>query len=168
MPPNSTRGFMQQTASALLCKVWSVRHAAAGFTRQYHSLHSVWHGVLFVRFGIFKDAKLKFKMTFENFPRVAPRVFFVSEVYHPLVSTETGELDLGEEFTKNWNYGSDHLIFNVVEYLRVAFLDVKKYEVTDSFNKKAGELYRSNIDEFFVKVRESVETSKNQVYNNYP
>lgn len=60
------------------------------------------------------------------------------------------------------------MIFNVVEYLRVAFLDVKKYEVTDSFNKKAGELYRSNIDEFFVKVRESVETSKNQVYNNYP
>ena len=47
-------------------------------------------------------------------------------------------------------------------------MDVKKYEVTDSFNKKAGELYRSNIDEFFVKVRESVETSKNQVYNNYP
>jgi hypothetical protein len=45
---------------------------------------------------------------------------------------------------------------------------VKKYEVLDSFNKKAGELFKSNVDEFFIKVRECVETSKNQVFNNTP
>jgi hypothetical protein len=33
------------------------------------------------------------------------------------------------------------------------FLDVKKYEVTDSRNKKAGELFKNNVDEFFIKVR---------------
>ena len=56
----------------------------------------VWHGVLFVRFGLYKDAKLKFKITFEQFPRKPPKVMFVSEVYHPMVDQESGELDLGE------------------------------------------------------------------------
>ena len=69
--------------------------------------------------------------------------------------------------TKNWNYGSEHLIFTVVEHIRLIFIDVKRYEVSDSKNKKAGELFKNNVDEFFIKVRECVEASKNQVYNNY-
>jgi hypothetical protein len=28
----------------------------------------VWHGVVFVKYGIYKDAKFKFKILFENFP----------------------------------------------------------------------------------------------------
>lgn len=60
------------------------------------ALISVWHGVLFVRYGLYKDAKLKFKITFEHFPRKAPQVTFISEVYHPMVDEKTGELDLGE------------------------------------------------------------------------
>lgn len=130
--------------------------------------YKVWHGVLFVRYGLYKDAKLKFKVTFEHFPRKAPHVTFVSEVYHPMVDEKTGEVDLGEEMTKNWNYGSEHLIFTVIEHIRLIFIDVKKYELVDSLNKKAGELFKNNVDEFFIKVRECVENSKNQVYNNYP
>ena len=41
--------------------------------------------MLFVRYGLYKDAKLKFKITFEQFPRKPPKVMFVSEVYHPMV-----------------------------------------------------------------------------------
>jgi hypothetical protein len=33
------------------------------------------------------------------------------------------------------------------------FIDVKKYEVTDSYNKKAAEQYKNSVDEFFIKVR---------------
>ena len=55
-----------------------------------------------------------------------------------MVSSETGEVDLGEQMTKNWNYGGEHLIFTVIEHIRLIFIDVKKYEATDSFNKKAG------------------------------
>ena len=55
--------------------------------------------------------------------------------------------------TKNWNYGSEHLIFTVVEHIRLIFIDVKRYEVCDSKNKKAGELFKNNVDEFFIKVR---------------
>ncbi len=84
-----------------------------------------------------------------------------------MVDPESGELDLGEDINKNWNYGTEHLIFTVVEHIRLVFLDVKKYEVVTSRNKKAGELFKNNVDEFFIKVRECVETSKNQVFNNY-
>jgi hypothetical protein len=57
---------------------------------------------------------------------------------------------------KNWNYGTEHLIFTVIEHIRLIFIDVKKYEVTDSYNKKAGEQFKSNVDEFFMKIRETV------------
>jgi hypothetical protein len=40
----------------------------------------------------------------------------------------------------------------VVEHIRLIFIDVKKYEATDSLNRKAGELFKSNVDEFFIKV----------------
>ena len=54
--------------------------------------------------------------------------------------------------TKNWNYGTEHLIFTVIEHIRLIFIDVKKYENVDSLNKKAGELFKNNVDEFFIKV----------------
>ena len=62
--------------------------------------------MLFVRYGLFKDAKFKFKITFDDFPRLPPKVVFSTEAYHPMVDQETGELDLGEEIRKQWNYGS--------------------------------------------------------------
>jgi ubiquitin-protein ligase len=50
---------------------------------------------VFVRYGLFKDGKFKFKITFDNFPRRPPKVYFMSEVWHPMVDFETGLLDLG-------------------------------------------------------------------------
>lgn len=73
-----------------------------------------------------------------------------------MVDYETGLLDLGSHIDKEWNYGSEHLIFTVIENIRLIFIDVKKYETTDSLNKKAAEQYKNNVDEFFLKVRESV------------
>lgn len=91
------------------------------------SLYVVWHGVVFVRYGIYKDAKFKFKIQFENFPQKAPKVYFMSEVYHPNVNPQSGLLDLGVDLEKDWNYGTEHLIFTVVEYVRLIFLDVRFY-----------------------------------------
>ena len=34
-------------------------------------------------------------MLFEDFPKKAPKVYFMSEVYHPNVNYETGLVDLG-------------------------------------------------------------------------
>lgn len=61
------------------------------------SANSVWHGVVFVRFGIFKDGKFKFKILFDEFPKKPPKVYFMTEVWHPMVNHETGLLDLGAE-----------------------------------------------------------------------
>lgn len=60
----------------------------------------MWHGVIFVRFGIFKDAKFKFKMLFESFPRRPPQVYFMSDVYHPCVNAATGLLELRQDIEK--------------------------------------------------------------------
>ena len=51
----------------------------------YLTLWLVWHGVLFVRYGLFKDAKFKFRIAFEHFPRKPPQVTFIGEIYHPMV-----------------------------------------------------------------------------------
>jgi ubiquitin-protein ligase len=60
-------------------------------------------------------------MNFEHFPRKPPSVHFISEVYHPMVNPETGELDLGEEISKNWNYDlmkksfSSNLVMSLIQ-----------------------------------------------------
>lgn len=84
-----------------------------------------------------------------------------------MVDFNTGMLDLGSQIQKQWNYGSEHLIFTVIESIRLIFIDVKKYEITDSLNKKAAEQYKNSVDEFFLKVRESADNSKNTIYTNY-
>lgn len=38
----------------------------------------VWHGVVFVRYGIYKEAKFKFKITFDGFPVKPPKVYFIN------------------------------------------------------------------------------------------
>jgi hypothetical protein len=72
------------------------------------------------------------------------------------VDLETGLLDLGKDLQNGWSYGTRHLIFNVVEYIRYIFISVKCYENTESLNRSAGELFLSSPDEYFYKARECV------------
>ena len=54
----------------------------------------VWDGVIFLRGGLFKDGKFKFKVEFEQETlRSIPKIIFKSKVYHPLINIKTGELD---------------------------------------------------------------------------
>lgn len=55
----------------------------------------VWHGLMMVRFGLYKDGRFKFRMHFEEFPQKPPKVYFISKVWHPLVELASGLLDLG-------------------------------------------------------------------------
>ena len=55
----------------------------------------VWDGVIFLRGGLFKDGKFKFKIEFEQETlRSIPKIIFKSNVYHPLINIKTGELDM--------------------------------------------------------------------------
>ncbi len=101
--------------------------------------------MVFLRYGLYKDAKLKFTIDFEAFPEQLPTVKFLSEVFHPMVDPKTGKLDLAHTF-KNWSYGSEHLVFHIIEHIRYVFLDNKFYEVEDSLNPEAVKLYKMAID----------------------
>lgn len=55
----------------------------------------VWHGVLIIKEGYFRQSILKFKIIFPiTYPSKAPEVKFVNKVYHPLVNYSTGLLDI--------------------------------------------------------------------------
>lgn len=45
---------------------------------------------------------------------------------------------------------------------------MKKYEKVDSYNTTAGGQFKNAIEQFYLKVRESVDFSKTQLYQNYP
>ena len=56
----------------------------------------VWHGIIFVRSGLYASGIFKFKIVFPaSYPDSSPKLFFFSTVFHPSVSPSTGELDLG-------------------------------------------------------------------------
>jgi len=80
-----------------------------------------WHGIVFVRQGWYKGGVFKFRIDLsEQYPEVAPRVFFVGNfVNHPLVDPTTGELDLNPEF-HNWHSGDHNIIF-VLNYIKRLF-----------------------------------------------
>ena len=55
----------------------------------------VWDGVIIIRAGLYKNAKLKFYLELpRGFPKSKPELYFISKVYHPLVNYETGHLDM--------------------------------------------------------------------------
>ena len=55
----------------------------------------VWDGIIAIRDGPYSGGKFKLTVTFtKNFPVEIPVIKFVSRVFHPLISTETGEVDL--------------------------------------------------------------------------
>lgn len=55
----------------------------------------VWDGVIIIRSGLYKNGKFKFYMEFpRGFPKNKPEIYFVTKVYHPLIDSESGHLDL--------------------------------------------------------------------------
>ncbi|EDV29772.1 uncharacterized protein TRIADDRAFT_52508 [Trichoplax adhaerens] len=67
-----------------------------------------WHGVVFVRHGVYIEGVFKFDILIpQNFPYGnCPKIIFTNPIYHPDVNPETGELYLKKSFPE-WRYESE-------------------------------------------------------------
>jgi len=61
----------------------------------------VWHCVIFIRSGLYKDGKFKFTMEFlKDFPSTRPIIQFQQLIYHPLINPNNNLLDMNVIFRK--------------------------------------------------------------------
>ena len=80
-----------------------------------------WQGALFVRQGLYKGAVFKFRLVLpEEYPEQAPDLFFTSDVFHPMVDPQTGQVELVSLFPE-WQPGRDFAAF-ALPHLHRAFL----------------------------------------------
>ncbi|XP_076427841.1 AKT-interacting protein isoform X2 [Peromyscus maniculatus bairdii] len=113
----------------------------------------VWFGVIFIRHGLYQDGVFKFTVYIpDNYPDGdCPRLLFDIPVFHPLVDSTSGELDVKRAFAK-WRRNHNH-IWQVLMYARRVFY---KIDTTSPLNPEAAVLYEKDIQLFKSKVVDSV------------
>ncbi|GJJ07550.1 hypothetical protein Clacol_001752 [Clathrus columnatus] len=90
-----------------------------------------WDGVLFIHQGYYADSTLKLRISFPaSFPEQAPSVYFVTDVFHPLVSQKDGSFNLAPRF-QSWN-PKEHHVFDILHWIKAAF----KCAALDSLTEK--------------------------------
>ncbi|XP_053608557.1 protein crossbronx homolog [Plodia interpunctella] len=125
----------------------------------------VWFGVIFVRAGYYEGGVFRFTLTLpENFPDVnVPVVNFSSNLYHPAVDSNTGNLNLHEVFPQ-WDIKRNH-IWQILKYLHFIFHNLN---MKAPANADASTIYKTNKKLFLEKVRECVVSSIDHVYDDPP
>lgn len=100
-------------------------------------LYSVWFSKFTISLGYYADSTLKFRVTFPpNYPEQAPSVYFVTDVFHPLVSQKDGSFNVTVRFP-SWQYvdihqapslgclschsPKEHHIFDVLHWIKASF-----------------------------------------------
>ncbi|ESK95986.1 ubiquitin-conjugating enzyme domain-containing protein [Moniliophthora roreri MCA 2997] len=97
----------------------------------------VWDAVLFVHQGYYSDAVLKFRLSFpSNYPEKPPAVTFITDVFHPLISSD-GAFNITPQI-RTWRPGQHH-VFDVLHFVKAAFKShvLEKLEEADCFNREA-------------------------------
>ncbi|EPQ59219.1 UBC-like protein [Gloeophyllum trabeum ATCC 11539] len=98
----------------------------------------VWDGVFFVHVRYYTDAILKFRLLFPtNYPDRPPKVVFITDVFHPLVSQQNGSFNLAPRF-RPWR-PKEHHVFDVLHWIKASFKKhaLDKLTEEDCFNKEA-------------------------------
>ena len=72
---------------------------------------------------------------FLSYPETRPLVKFSTQVYHPQVALETGELDISHQFP-SWN-SKKHYAVNVLMHIKKIFYEIS---VDNAVNKEAANL----------------------------
>lgn len=122
----------------------------------------LWFGVYFVRQGTYKGGVFRFTITLpSNFPLGdCPKVVFETEVFHPLINLESGELCTSWGFPE-WR--RNNRIWQLLQYITKVFikLDTKMTAI----NQKASDLQENNFEVFRECVKTCVKKSVSQVFN---
>ncbi|XP_011169499.1 AKT-interacting protein [Solenopsis invicta] len=122
----------------------------------------LWFGVHFIRQGFYKGGVFRFTITLPpNFPLGdCPKVVFETQIFHPLINPENGELCTSWGFPE-WR--RNNRISQLLQYITKIFikLDTKMTPV----NADASSLYEKNVEAFRERVKACVKESVNQVFN---
>ncbi|XP_071559769.1 protein crossbronx homolog [Temnothorax nylanderi] len=122
----------------------------------------LWFGVQFIRQGIYRGGVFRFTITLpSNFPLGdCPKVVFETQIFHPLINPENGELCTSWGFPE-WR--RNNRIGQLLQYITKIFtkLDTKMTSV----NEEASSLQEKNSEAFRERVKACVKESVNQVFN---
>ncbi|KAI9574838.1 UBC-like protein [Boletus coccyginus] len=153
------------TRAAISIEYASLRHDKHCPTGMYVTPSSesmlIWDAVLFVHKGDYAGSVLKFVMVFpDNYPDRPPTVRFVTDVFHPLVASQTGMLNLTARF-RPWR-PKEHHVHDVLYFVKTAFKEraLDKLDEMDVVNKEAFKLHTENRSSFTALAQQSSQLSR--------
>lgn len=159
-------GGIQEDASVVRTESRHILLAFSLWHKRYISCHLVWNGIIFVRQGYFKDARLKFTLHLHQFPAKQPQLFFLSKLHHALVDPITNELDISSTLADLWCYYTDNMLYNFMKDLKRIFTDKQRLTNRFSYHPAAAELYETNPHEYITKAMQSVSDSLEKMQEN--
>jgi len=120
-----------------------------------------WYGIIFIRLGVYQEGIFRFRIQIpENYPDGdCPRLLFEHPVFHPLVDTESFELDVKRGFHK-WRRNVNH-IWQILLYMRKCFY---KFDIKDPINIEAANMYENDMDSFKDAAKACVQAWKERTY----
>lgn len=114
----------------------------------------VWHGMIFIKIGMFADGCFKFNLYIpDNFPYARPSLRFITPVFHPQIKP-SGELNLAKAFP-TWTPRKDR-IWHLLRYTKRCFFSINTFEAT---NPAATDAVHKSLDTFRSQARLCVEKS---------
>ena len=134
----------------------------------------VWHGVIFVRKGVYQNGVFKFRVDLPpEYPELDawPRVtFVVARVFNPLVDEESGALDVRAGFAGEVRWDPQrHYIVHVLTFLKKIFYEKEFGRYGSIANREALALHaRADKGEYMRRVEACVRASAEGVYEAEP
>lgn len=106
-----------------------------------------WDGLLFLHTGPYSGAIFKFEIKFNDYPTLCPEVFFLSDVWHPLVSCN-GAFSTSWRFP-SWNSNTDN-VSQLLFHIKAAFKEstLSQLKRADCVNQDCFETYYKRKDLF--------------------
>ncbi|XP_015592611.1 protein crossbronx homolog isoform X2 [Cephus cinctus] len=125
----------------------------------------LWFGVQFVRQGIYQGGVFRFTITLPpNFPDGGcPKVVFQTNVFHPLINPDSGELYLAWNFPE-WK--RTNRVWSLIQFITKILTKVDS-KMTP-INQVAAALLETDVEKFQKLAKESVKNSLSQVYDPPP